>query len=384
MEDIIFYKKKLYSKQDFTTLQDRFVQSFEFIFPRITIETLLTSLIQIKISLDFDLIDAFKYELSKFNIPTFTYEDFEPETYEKMKYKKYEKGIYGKSRYGWAYYDPLAVRRAVANILFRLGKQSGSHVSATTESYAVEGAGLIIHAITRGEIARLPLIAKLIQEAPFCGFFIVGKTPIVQCKQVDGIYYYETEITTARFIKVPIKVSNIFELSHGFIVGITPVGFSRAVGARTLKTNRLFRNTVIYKIIENARGQLERFLRNITGLKLPRATVYYRTDWVEKYGEHVMMYRIVEENVKKFLSRLKIDVMKVNLYCDFVRELIFGRLGRHRIGKRGFMYIDEKYFINYLIAKYEKLGLDRRIMERLIQMYLPYARQVWRRLSSPY
>jgi len=367
--ELVWWKKKLYQKQDWLVLWDRFFQIDELLFKDISLTTAISHILAIKVKWDFGIEVEIPFSVAP--PPEM------PEWLKQTRYPTYQKAVYGKSTYGTSYYDPEQWREAVKKLFFYAITQGYRYTTGTNE-YKGFGKGEIIReGISFDKLSRVSMLVYVITEAPFCGFVIPGLTKIAPCYKKEGTWVTKIGVTTPEGYAFETEVSYIWEISHGHICGISACGISRAVGYRGIKPKPIVPIEAADWIFKDVRFQHARFIANLTAMKLPRAPTLQKTTWTEEYARWTTLVKLCERRLRAYLEKRGIDPMQINAYLDFLRELLFGRVKKHRPGKRGFVYLYEEKFLNYLIGKYVRMGLNEKILREIIDLFIDVARHVW-------
>jgi len=224
---------------------------------------------------------------------------------------------------------------------------------------------------------RAWLLLTAILEYTICGCTVCGWSKLGYTFERNGRHFgviYD-------FMGYRIEFSSILDLALGARCGLEVCGFER----NTPWTKELYDRLVeigrfkelLDKTYTDIYGQRDRFLFNLSGIKLLATRPFGTERKIEEYGNKMHIIALIDTLVKNFLRKLDIDPMKLQLYVSFVKELIFGRAKKHTEFRKGWRYVSEDRYIQFLKEKYAKMGLDPKILDILTDRFLGYARYWW-------
>ena len=390
-------KKKLYDKtmtvDAFYTTWDRFIDIFDDLNMTVFVTNVSTSLFDILASIDFNFpsvnLNAIKI-LENFGFVS----RYIPARYGYSTYGKsmitqgtsltnYVVGIYDETQYDVSIFDPEDIWKAIGLLKKKFLTEVMNYVARIHASHSFSKSFNIFFGYTDDIFERVYLIIEAIFNYHICGFVVCGYSKLGEVTKIEESYYGTIWSPRGYYF----KFNNILQLWFAPRCGISVCGFFRIVPKSKQLLEEMLKlipfNIVLRELLEFAREQRDRFLMNITGIKLVSPYKWYQERKVESYGNKMYILTLIDRQVKNILRKMNVDPVKLQLYVSFVKELVFGRSKKHTYFGKGWLYVDINRFKEYLFTKYEKMGLDRNILEYLYNRFINVA-QYWWNLSKLY
>jgi hypothetical protein len=219
---------------------------------------------------------------------------------------------------------------------------------------------------------RVDFLEKVLKDAFFLGFGILGYTPI-RSKEVKIGQEGVTVHLTVDGEDIGIFVNSLDKITYGFILGVTPLGLGRFTLSETYT---IFRNTAARYAWWRAMKQKELFVSPVSGLvfsvPLEQRESVPRSPRITVYGTH----RHAQEELRKLVRTLlpDTDIFTQNKYYLAALEVAYKNRIVHARLRRWKQMVSEDRFHELWLQKWESMGLNTNVLEEI------YARVIsWRK-----
>jgi hypothetical protein len=352
-------KYKLYDKtmnlDSFYDLWDRFNFEFPVLNFRISIVNLIVKLMNLKFFLDFQ----FKH----------------------FKLSGYKKAYYGITKYGEGFVDPSSWIEVIKLLNTYLFTEVLNYVAGKNLYKAQKVISSIYESYYADLFTRVNILLHYVLEHTVCGCVICGFTKLSDTKKDIEKNTIKIKFVTPYFTHLESPCNSLILAHHAHICGVTPCGFSRAISIDPRKNSQFVVYANYKQIIDiahkDAQEQLDRFLINITGIKLLTTSERNKDIKIDVYYEKMLITSIIENVVHSILSNEKVDILTLRNYVNFAKEFVLGRYKKHTKFRRFYRIVDDYDFINYLIQKYEEMGCDRELLYKIVNVLYEFAKWYW-------
>jgi hypothetical protein len=219
---------------------------------------------------------------------------------------------------------------------------------------------------------RIDFLEKVLEDAFFLGFGMLGYTPIRSKEVRDGQEGVTVHITVDGR-DVGVFVNSLDKITYGFILGVTPLGLGRFTPPETYT---IFRNTAARYAWWRAMKQKELLVSPVSGLvfsvPLEQRESLPRSPRVTVYGTH----RHAQEELRKLVRTLlpDADIFTQNKHYLAALEVAYKNRIVHARLRKWKQTVSEDQFRELWLRKWESMGLNRDVLEEI------YARVVsWRK-----
>jgi hypothetical protein len=220
---------------------------------------------------------------------------------------------------------------------------------------------------------RVDFLEKVLKDAFFLGFGMLGFTPIRSKEVKDGLEGVTVHVTVDGR-EVGIFVNSLDKITYGFILGVTPLGLGRFTPPETYT---IFRSTAARYAWWRAMKQKELFVSPVSGLvfsvPLEQRESVPRSPRITVYGTH----RHAQEELRKLVRTLlpDADIFTQNKYYLAALEVAYKNRIVHARLRRWKQMVSEDRFHELWLQKWESMGLNRDVLEALYERVVS-----WRKL----
>jgi len=369
-------KRKLYEKTmtklAFYLLWDRFLDLFELELEFGYRLNILSHLLLFSFALDFGILDF--YFTFPWKAPEIPVLHVPIDQWNLLNYVAYRKGIYDVTQYDMCYYDPVDWMEAIKRLAFYAVTHSTRYTTARDEVHSLAKSLDMPEQVVWNYLWRIDLILNAIDQAIFNGAWIVGRSRLGKCRKVRGKYVAEITFTTLDLEEKTTELSNLLEAACAPFCGAWVLGLNRVIK----HTGEPVPSDFSWWVIRDVRGEVDRFIFNIGGRRMREYVPFHSSGKAMKYGHKMSIVTDIHMLVKSMLSNTVTDPIKLNAYCRFAVEYVLGRVKEHRPCKTGFLYVSDEDWERYVVTKWERKGLDRGIMKRIISLIKHYVEQLHR------
>jgi hypothetical protein len=212
---------------------------------------------------------------------------------------------------------------------------------------------------------RIDFLEKVLKDAFFLGFGMLGYTPIRSKEVRDGQEGVTVHLTVDSE-DIGIFVNSLDKITYGFILGVTPLGLGRFTPPETYT---IFRNTAARYAWWRAMKQKELFVSPASGLvfsvPLEQRESLPRSPRVTVYGTH----RHAQEELRKLVRTLlpDADIFTQNKYYLAALEVAYKNRIVHARLRKWKQMVAEDHFRDLWLRKWESMGLNRDVLEALYE-----------------
>jgi hypothetical protein len=217
---------------------------------------------------------------------------------------------------------------------------------------------------------RIDFLEKVLKDAFFLGFGMLGYTPIRSKEVKDGQEGVTVHLTVDGR-DVGVFVNSLDKITYGFILGVTPLGLGRFTPSEMYT---IFRNTAARYAWWRAMKQKELFVSPVSGLvfsvPLEQRESVPRSPRITVYGTH----RYAQEELRKLVRTLlsDADIFTQNKYYLAALEVAYKNRIVHARSRMWKQAVSEDQFRDLWLRKWESMGLNRDILEALYERVISW------------
>jgi hypothetical protein len=224
-------------------------------------------------------------------------------------------------------------------------------------------------------VARIDFLEKVLKDALFLGFNMLGYTPI-RSREVKNGQEGVTVHIAVDGRDVNVFVNSLDKITFGFILGVTPLGLGRFTPEETYT---VFRNTAARYAWWRAMKQKELFVSQLSTLvhTVPPAEKesVYKSQRIMTYGVHRHLVEVVRSYIASLVPEA--DAFTQNKYFTAALEAIYKNRVVHARARAWKQKMSDEEFKQIWIEKWTAMGLNRDVLEDI------YGRVVvWRKLAE--
>lgn len=281
------------------------------------------------------------------------------------------KAYYDISQYGYSYYDPPQYILALLYAARRYTQRSPYFAPDWHESEGIsEGLDLkkvipIFYSMKMQMMKELAIRQFIVGVTPL-GMHSIGEPEIVDVPTLWSMY-------------VPMPLVSIYDGLGGMVVGLFPVGLARVMPRNPEHIRTYGRydvwNDFVRAISDDVSKQTGIQVRNYVSFKLLENKPIGEAEMPEILTNIRAELNFAYNSIGDLLKDID-NPIELATYRDFVFEYIYGDTKKHSLYKYGFSYMTEEQYLEYLLGKYTKMGLNREKLVAIANRLSEYRKRI--------
>jgi len=239
--------------------------------------------------------------------------------------------------------------------------------------------------VLRNLLYKRNLIKALEEQCFVAGLGIAGVTSI--CEEVieDGKRKFKIEVDTGFGYKETITFTCLEELLMGFFLHMSVMGFDTCVNQYELFVASILIDFIVWRIERT----FDRFMTGYSAISKAQYDLgFFTWDTATKphvYADKQFLVRTFESIVKNIVSRIVKSPFMIKQYVSFAIDLLFSRAKRHGIKEAELKELSLDQYIEFMIKKWVKHGLDENILRQIanrLRIYIPYVEKQFKYIED--
>ena len=319
-----------------------------------------------------ELMQGILINFKRFKLPEIgTISDFidlniKDEYKEEMKESMVKKGVYGVTRYGRSYYDPVNVRKFIANVIPKFFHRLATYESFRrfTEGYR-DSLG-VLDIIARYIFNKLSIMDSALKKNFVLGYGILGYSNLTpRASEEAQLDFVDFEGRT-----VSMRYMFLDNLQYGFILGITPLGFGFLTPRET--TYKEPSPRCVWWVQDIAWNTITRYPLTPWGVanyNKPEERLDFRvSDRTHQYAAMQAIRYKIEEMVENLLAEEKLSVTELRQYKNAALQLLSLRTKRHEWGFSPFKEMSDEELKRWWLEYWKRQGLKPSTLQKILEV----------------
>jgi hypothetical protein len=281
------------------------------------------------------------------------------------------KAYYDISKYGYSYYDPpqyvLALLYAIRRYIQRSPYFSPDlhEAEGISEGLDLKKVILIFYNMKMQMMKELAIRQFIVGVTPL-GMHPLGEPEIVDVPTLWSMY-------------VPMPLVSIYDGLGGMVVGLFPVGLARVMprNPEHIRSYGKYEvwNDFVRAISDDVSKQTGIQARNYISFKLLENKPIGEAEMPEILTNIRAELNLLYNSISDLLRDIDNPIELVT-YRDFIYEYLYGDTKKHSLYKYGFSYMTEEQYLEYLLNKYTKMGLNREKLVAIANRLAEYRQRI--------
>jgi len=308
--------------------------------------------------------------------------------------KRMFKGVYDETQYDKSYYDPNAFREFVSKTLTRLWLQFRTDINVKDTYEQVAQALNIADFIKKYHYNRISMVYHAQKNVMILGYGVLGESYLGEEEKV-----YNVKMAKMKFMDydgniVEYKSNTLDQVQHGFILGLTPLGFGYLMPPVTIYTKPVQRvenpfagrietegDTPFVKLSYwRARNiQQQYYYNNLVFAnynKPEEQQSYQRSERTDQWFNLQLIRYMVEHVADPIIRKYESNPMKIRMYKSAVLQLVNIKAKRHTWGWDGFYSMSDEEAKEWWINHWKAQGLKQEVLEEIYNRLITWLKEV--------
>ena len=291
------------------------------------------------------------------------------------------KGVYGRTRYGQSYYDPVAVRKLLEQMLLVFFKK---HTPHTSRRLAIDSATKVLN--INLELVRYIYNIVSMTMASHVGCFILDYG-FLDVSYLCEEYEADPRMGKVRYtdydgVEKIVSIMTLADMMFGCILDVSALDYCYLMPDEDVFQHST--NPYIDAVDQKLHNFRDRFMLTPLGfsnyVRGDEAEDYHKCERTNVWGELMALRYIVEYVVESFLAREvpDLDLFNRRKYISATLQLVGHTGKRHKWGYSVFKYMTLEELRAWWFEYWSKQGLDLKILEKIFELVEPWLQHIVR------
>ncbi len=350
------------------------------------------------------LLDIQKIDLSEIyewlkDVEEMIKENIKEELQESMTATRPRKAVYGETKYGFSYYDPPAIREFLKSTLMKMFIERKT-LDQIIDDFKYTSSSLNINtAFMEFVFNKISLVTTAQRSTFILGYGLLGESVLGERGSREGIIRF----TNFNKEVVEAKASTLDHIQHGFILGITPLGYGYLAPAdgvykspRTTVSNPFAGSTTtpgsppaVRMVETRVRRIINQFRYNpfsLANYNKPEEQSDYRfSERADQWFSLQELRYMIENLADPIIRSYEDNPVKIRMYKSAVLQLVSAKAKRHKWGYKGFRAMTDDEFYSWWIEHWRRQGLNTQVLQEIynrIKRWIPEWRNIKLKLGA--